>query len=344
MRFTCLLILLSPFLVSAQELDKTKQYFITGVGFYNVENLYDTIDSPDTDDSEFLPGAHNKWNTPRYKKKLEDLGQVLSELGDKTPDGLAVIGLCEIENEHVLKDLVKAEKIKSRNYSIVHYNSPDRRGVDVALLYNPKYFEVTCSKAYRLKIPNDTNFRSRDQLVVSGKLLGENFHFIVCHWPSRRGGEKKSEHLRVAAAQLAKSIMDSIAKTDPEAKIICMGDLNDNPTDKSIRQVMKAKNTKQIREGELYNAMADLYGKGIGTLAWNDTWSLFDQLILTPPLVKEKCDSFRFFSAKVFNKPYLRQASGRFQDYPFRTFAGGTYQGGYSDHFPVYLYLVKEKN
>lgn len=327
----------------SQQLDKNKNYYLTSVGFYNVENLYDTIDSPDTDDYEFLPKGPNNWTGERYWKKLDALAKVISEMGDKTPDGLSIIGLCEIENVSVLKDLVKTSLLKARNYGIVHYDSPDRRGVDVALLYNPKYFEVTSSKAFRLKNPADTSFRSRDQLLVSGKLLGENFHFIVGHWPSRRGGEKRSEPLRFLAANLAKGIIDSLQKNDPEAKVILMGDLNDNPTDKSITRILKAKNSRELKSDELFNPMVDYHNKGIGTLAHNDAWGLFDQLIMTPELAKENCNSFRFYSAKVFNKPYLQQPTGRFQGYPFRTYAGGSYAGGYSDHFPVYLYLIKEK-
>ncbi len=328
---------------SAQTLDKNKQYYLTSIGFYNVENLYDTIDSPDTDDSEFLPNGGNRYTGKIYKEKLEHLSKVISEMADKTPDGLTALGVAEIENESVLRDLANMPALKKRNYKIVHYDSPDRRGVDVAFFYNPSYFEYTSSKKFRLTIAGDTNFRSRDQLLVSGKMLGEEMHFIVAHWPSRRGGEKKSQHLRIAAARIARGIMDSLIKVNPEAKVILMGDLNDDPTNKSITEVMKANGSKELKPGEFYNPMTSYFKKGIGTIAYQDSWGLFDQMILTPAFIKESCDSFRFYSANVFNKPYLRNSTGRFQDYPFRTFVGGTYQGGYSDHFPVYLYLVKER-
>lgn len=324
-------------------LDKNKQYYLASIGFYNVENLYDTIDSPDTDDSEFLPDGPNKYTGKVYREKLEHLSKVISEMGDKSPDGLAALGVAEIENKSVLEDLANMPALKKRNYKIVHYDSPDRRGVDVAFFYNPTYFTVTSSQKFRLTVPGDSSFRSRDQLLVSGKFLGEEMHFIVAHWPSRRGGEKKSEPLRIRAAGIARHIVDSLLNLDPDAKVIFMGDLNDDPTNKSITEVMKAKGSKELKKGELYNPMTSYYKKGIGTIAYQDSWGLFDQMILTPALLKESCDSFRFYSANVFNKPYLRNTTGRFQDYPFRTYVGGTYQGGYSDHFPVYLYLIKEK-
>lgn len=331
---------------TAQTLDPNKKFEVACVGFYNVENLYDTIDSPNTNDSEYTPTSEKKWNSARYNQKLNHLARVLSEIGtEMTPSGAAVIGLCEIENRAVLEDLVKTTAIKGRNYGIVHYDSPDRRGVDVAFLYQPAFFKVTNSKSYTLKMPNDTSFKTRDQLLVSGNLLGERFHFIIGHWPSRRGGEERSAPLRFAAAQLALSIMDSIRNEEPNAKIILMGDLNDDPKSKSIKKVLKGQgDVKKLKPENLFNASEDAYNKGIGTLAWRDAWNLFDQMIMTQALVDAAgtYNDLRFFKFKVYNKPYLATPEGSFAGYPFRSYVGNDYKSGYSDHFSVYSIFIRE--
>jgi hypothetical protein len=262
---------------------------------------------------------------------------------DHTPHGPAIIGLCEIENRIVLEDLVKTEPLKSKNYQIVHYDGPDRRGVDVALLYQPTYFKVTNSKSYRLVIPERDDFFTRDQLMVSGEFQGEMMHFIVNHWPSRSGGESRSRPSRNAAAGLSRSIVDSIQAADPKAKIIHMGDLNDNPDNESVLNILRSKPSNvKMDEGDMFNPFFDMYKKGIGTLAYQDTWSLFDIISVSQPLIEKDFTSYRFYRSFVFNKPLLQQQTGRFKGYPFRSFAGGQYLGGFSDHFPTYILLVKE--
>ncbi len=270
---------------------------------------------------------------------------MLSELGtDVNPEGLACIGVCEIENKTVLEGLVKTEKLKSRNYQIVHYESPDRRGIDVGFLYNPKQFNLVSSQSYSLSKVGDKDFFTRDQLVVNGELNGELIHVIVAHWPSRSGGQKRSAPKRIAAGQLARSIIDSIQATNANAKILFMGDLNDDPTNASVKKhlntVAKKENTQA---NQLFNPMEAFYKKGIGSLAYRDTWNLFDQIIVSPGLVDEDYSSYKYYRAKVYSKPYMKQTSGRYQGYPYRSYAGGSYAGGYSDHFPVYLFLIKEK-
>lgn len=331
-------------LFAQAEIDKNKQYHVACVGFYNIENLYDTINQPNNDE-EFLPESANKWNTAKYYKKLENLSTVISQLGiDATPEGVSILGLAEVENRGVLEDLVKTEKLKNRNYQIVHYDGPDRRGVDVALLYNPNHFVVDNSASYTLKIPGLDNFHTRDQLLVSGRLNGEKIHIIVGHWPSRRGGEKRSRPLREAAADLSRHIADSILQIEPNAKIMIIGDLNDDPTNSSVKKHIKTvAKREEIQEDLFFNPMEELYKKGIGTLAWKDSWNLFDQIILSYSLTKCHYETFCYYGAKVFNKPFVRQEEGNFKGYPFRTFAGGAYTGGYSDHFAVYVILLKEK-
>lgn len=317
-----------------------QQFETAVVGFYNLENLFDTLDSPHTEDSEFLPNGAKQWNTPKYEEKLNHLAKVISEIGLKgNPDGAAILGVCEIENKSVLEDLVKQPSIKNRNYGIVHYDSPDHRGVDVGLLYAPKYFEVTNSKSYTLHMGED--FATRDQLLVSGKLRGEQVHFIVCHWPSRRGGEKASRPKRVAAAELAKHIMDSITAIEPNAKIMMMGDLNDDPSSVSVKKTFKPKSDPTlVNDQDYFNPMFKLNKQGIGTLAWRDNWNLFDQMVMTSAFVKDET-GFKYFKTYVFNENYLRQQDGNFKGYPFRSYVGPNYQGGYSDHFPVFTIFTR---
>ncbi len=332
------------FLSVASYSQSEKQYKVVCVGFYNIENLFDTINQPDVRDEEFTPEGRNKWNTERYFEKIDNLSKVISQIGtDMTPDGAAILGLCEVENRSVLVDLANEERIKGRNYQIVHYDGPDRRGVDNALFYNPKYFTKTNSQARRLRVEGRDNFFTRDQLVVSGMLDGEMMHFVVNHWPSRYGGQKRSEPLRIAAAELTRSIVDSLLAIDPNAKVIVMGDLNDDPVDKSVKKVLNTTdNPKKLSRGKLFNPTEKLFRQGIGTLAYRDSWNLFDQMILTPALVGDDYSSYKFYRVNIFNQPWMLQKEGNFKGYPFRSFGGGTYLGGYSDHFPVYLFLIKE--
>lgn len=312
------------------------------IAFYNVENLFDTINDPKTKDDEFLPTAINRWNTEKYNLKLEHISKVIKEIGEdngfKCP---TVMGLCEIENKQVIKDLISTPNLISFNYGFEHFDSRYERGVDVALIYQKERFIVVNSKAYPLIIPEKPDFNTRDQLLVSGILDGEAIHFIVNHWPSRRGGEKRSAPMREAAAKLCRYIVDSIYKTDSTAKIIIMGDLNDDPTNESIVKHLEAQKTKKSTKSYgLYNPMYELFKKkGIGTLAYNDKWNLFDQFIVSYPLISKNVGGYKFVKAGVFNKPYLIQKEGQFAGYPHRTYVGNTFMGGYSDHFPSFIII-----
>lgn len=319
------------------------KYRVACIGFYNVENLFDTIDQPEVNDVEFTPTGPNAWGNERYQEKLQNLSEVISKIGtDISPDGVAVLGLSEIENRSVIEDLISMPLLRSREYAIVHYDSPDRRGVDVGLIYQPKYFRVTNSRSYRLVVEGEPNFLSRDQLLVSGYLDGEPLHIIVNHWPSRRGGEQSSRHLRNAAADLSRRIVDSLQQLDPQAKVMVMGDLNDDPVNMSVRHHLRAVGkTKNLDPSRMYNPMEDLFQKGIGSLAYRDSWNLFDQIIVTPPLAYREQKGWFLYGTRVFNKEFLKQKTGSFKGYPFRSFAGGSYLGGYSDHFPVYVILAK---
>ncbi len=344
--FSLFLLLLAPVSGSYGFSDEQDKDLISvSIGFYNVENLFDTINDPTIRDDDFTPDGSNRWNTKRYYEKLENLAEVIAKMGtDLNPDGPVVLGLAEVENRAVLEDLAAQEKIEDRNYQVVHYPSPDRRGIDVAFFYNPKYFRYISSQVIPTIIEDRPDFRTRDQLLLTGELMGERMHFIVAHWPSRVGGERRSRPLRIAKAKIARNVIDSILQAEPGAKVFKMGDYNDNPTDISIREHLRSRGDKRdLQEDELYNPFEEFFRKGIGTNAWRDTWSLFDQILLTPGVLGDDYSEFRYLRAEVFNRPFLRQPSGRFKGYPYRSFGGGVYLGGYSDHFPVYVWLVREK-
>lgn len=314
------------------------------VAFYNLENLFDTINDPIVNDEEYLPDGAMKWGTMKYKAKLQRMSYAISQLGiEYSPQGAALIGVSEIENRGVLEALVKQPDLEKRSMQIVHYDSPDRRGVDVGLLYNPKLFIVSNSKSYRLHT-DDSGFLTRDQLMVSGYLMGEKVHVIVNHWPSRAGGgEVPTRPKRNAAAALTRSIADSLFKADPKARIIIMGDLNDDPFNESCATILGAKKEiADVKQGELYNTLWKTLDKGIGSLAYADQWNLFDQIIVSAELAHSDVNKLKFWKAEVFNKPFLTQQEGRFKGTPMRTHAGGAWLNGYSDHYPTLIYLVKE--
>ena len=326
-----------------------KTYKITTVAFYNVENLFDYEDDPLTFDDDRTPTGKDHWTEEIYHAKLKNMAQVLSEIGAETTGTSPVlIGVCEVENRRVLEDLLNQEPLIDKDYGIVHFDSPDRRGIDVALLYQKKIFTPTNYEAHELKIYEDNDptqrIYTRDQLLVSGILDGEKIHIIVNHWPSRSGGEARSRFKRMKAAKLNKQIIDSLFSEDPYAKIITMGDLNDDPNSPSVREVLKPKKNKEkVGLRELYNPMEELFKKGLGTLAYRDGWNLFDQMIVSAELTKTEYTSYRFYKAGIYNKSYLANPRGQYKGYPYRSYADGGFTGGYSDHFPVYLYLIKEK-
>jgi hypothetical protein len=323
-----------------------KKYKYQCVAFYNLENLFDTIADPDTNlilRYDFTPNGPHHWNTDKYYKKLDNLAFVISQIGtDVVPSGPAVMGVAEVENARVLKDLVSRPMLMSRHYSFVHYDSPDERGIDVALLYEPTRFKVIKSWIRRENsLPHHD--KTRDMLAVYGLLDGEPFYFIVDHWPSRYGGQKRSEPLRDSVAKHDRMVIDSIIKIHPNAKIIYMGDLNDDPVDESVKKYMHSVGKiKKLKPGDLYNPMEEKFRNGIGTLAYNDAWDLFDQFMLTQSLLTSSKYTYNFAKAFIFRKPFLFQKEGHFKGYPHRTFAGDEFLDGYSDHLPVYLFLRKQ--
>lgn len=320
------------------------RYRVYVAGFYNLENLYDTVDNPIVDDNEFTSAGDKGYNGKIYADKLGRLATVIREMGtDYSPDGVALLGVAEIENDTVLQDLVGHALLRHRNYRFIHYDSRDIRGVDVALLYQPKYFKPLETVPLQVPLPGkskDAAF-TRDILYVRGLLDGEPVHIYVNHWPSRRGGEARSSPAREAAAGVCRAHFTRIRQQDPDARILVMGDLNDNPDNKSVTAVLGGRgDSRQLTPDALYNPWLALYRKGIGTLAHRDSWGLFDQILLSPSWLGRK-DGLFFHRQHIYIKPYMMQKSGRYKGYPLRTWEGNSYQAGYSDHFPVFIVLLK---
>jgi len=348
MKFKSLIFLMLTsvvFFTHAQKLDKNKQYYLSAIGFWNVENLYDTLNDQWKNDEDFTPSGKNIWNGERYWIKIDRLAEVISKMAtDVTPDGLAIVGLCEIENKSVVQDLVNNKRLKSRNYQIVHIEGPDKRGVDPSFIYNPNYFKVTKAVSYIVVLVTDSTHTTRDILVVSGSFYGEPVSVLVNHWPSRRGGEMASRPNRNVAAKKARYIADSIMTADPKAKVFIMGDLNDDPVNVCVKDVIGTYgDLKKPEEGKFFNPMEKPFKQGVGTLAWADAWNLFDQIMINKPGVPSDYSTWQYHDVRIYNKPFLKGDFGNFKGYPFRTYSGAAYTGGYSDHFPVFITIAKEK-
>jgi hypothetical protein len=344
LRFAILLILIS-FPGNAQE---ERPYLIRTVAFYNVENLFDTTNDPWIFDEDRTPTGKDVWTVEKYQDKLKNISRVVADIGQSiTGTTPAIIGVCEIENLGVLEDLVNQPSLLESNYGIIHYDSPDSRGIDVGLLYKKENFIPSSSSSHRLLLydRNEPSKRvyTRDQLVVSGYLDGEAMHFIVNHWPSRSGGEARSSYKREMAAKLNKRIIDSLYRLDASSKIIIMGDFNDDPSNKSIKKVLITTGKKENATEEiLFNPMENMIKRGQGTLAYRDGWNLFDQIIISHLFLDNNYTSYQFYKAGIFNPDYLITPHGQFKGYPYRSYDYGGYTGGYSDHFPVYIFLIKE--
>jgi hypothetical protein len=361
------IILLFLFLVALNANAQQKKFILHTVAFYNFENLFDTINNPNNDE-EWLPNGAQNWTSKKYHKKLENLSRVLSEIGtnEMNHNAPTLIGGCEIENRGVLEDLVKQPKLAPWDYGIVHFDSPDARGIDVALLYQKKHFTPTSyiniplliydnftkvkteketeeDKADKDKNEVTTGKRrlTRDILLVTGFLDGEEVNVMVNHWPSRSGGEKKSSPFREAAGKLNRKIMDSIYKINPNAKIITMGDLNDGSYNKSVKEGIGAKLKKtEVKEFGIYNPFEQMAKNGECTLFYRDAGDIFDQIMVSEALIRTDFSSYRYWKAGIYNKPYMIQTTGQYKGYPLRHSAN---EIGFSDHFPVYVYLIKEQ-
>ncbi len=312
---------------------------VAGIAFYNFENLFDTIpNNPEGRDAEFTPDGQRQWNGAKYREKVHNLAYAISQFATRTtPIGPAIIGISEIENASVIQDVINQPELAKWKLKYVHHDSPDARGVDVSLIYNPAYFRVENVTNHRATaIP----FRTRDQMCVVGRLMGQRIAVIVNHWPSRIGGQEKSEPNRIKAAELSKAIADSLWNVDPQMGVIIMGDLNDDPMDKSCAKILGAKKKPDGVEAHgFFNPWWEKLDKGIGTLAYKSAWNLFDQIIISGNLVHSKDSDWKFYDARVLNFDFLKDTEGNRQGYPKRTYSAGSYLGGYSDHFPTEIFL-----
>lgn len=335
--------------VTTIEAQNKRKFKVHTIAFYNVENLFDTINDPNKYDEASPMMELKTARSEVYKQKVKNMASVIAQIGAKTSKNApAIIGLSEVENRTVVEDLANDPALLQKDYGIVHFESPDERGIDVALMYQKALFSPVSTSAHELKLSDNSSDKrdyTRDQLLVSGYLEGDLIHLIVNHWPSRSGGEARSRSKREAAAALNKRIIDSLQSTDPNAKIFSMGDLNDNPNNSSLKKVLKAKgDKKRVGFKGIYNPMESFFKKGLGSNAYRDAWSLFDQILVTKPLLEDDYSSFRFYKAGIFNAQFLITKKGQFKGYPFRSFSWGGFTGGYSDHFPVYVHVIKEVN
>ena len=308
------------------------------IAFYNLENLFDTIDDPDTLDDEYTPKGFRKWTNKRYKTKLFKLAKTISEIGlESTKKVPVLVGVAEVENEMVMEDLIQSGPLQGINYGFVHYDSPDERGIDTALIYHKDYFEVLASEAITLMVynPNGVRDTTRDILYVHGKLNGEEVHVFVNHWPSRRDGETETDYKRIEAAETILRFMKGVESRHEDPNYIIMGDFNDDPTSKSIKTLMKS--------NRLYNPMDKLFSPDRGSANYKRSWMLFDQIIVSHNFFNYKKGTHSFAHANIFDGHFLTQFKGKYKGSPFRTYAGRKYLGGYSDHFPVYIQLKFNK-
>lgn len=326
-----------------------KKYSVYAVGFYNQENLFDTCHDEGKNDYEFLPGGSYRWDGLKYTHKLRNMARVLADMGTNVLPGVgcAVIGLSEVENSKVLDDLTAQEPLRERGYKYVHVEGPDKRGIDCAMLYNPALFKVETVKLLPY-VPNESMkdfYATRGFLTVTGEMGGDQVGVIVCHWPSRAAGSSYRER----AAELVKNIKDSLLNANPAMKVMVMGDMNDDPTNKSMKEVLRALPDKdKVGDGDMYNPWYNLLAKqGKGTLSYQGSWNLFDQIILTPNMIdkggKEDFSTLKFWRNQIFRRDYLMNSEGRYKGTPKRTHSGGAWLDGYSDHLPVVVYLVKEQ-
>lgn len=305
------------------------------LAFYNVENMFDHLDDPIINDAEYTPNGDQAWTQKKSEQKIANIAHVINAMGN--PD---ILGLAEVENAYVIEQLIKSPKLLAADYGYVHFDSPDERGIDVALIYKKSTFSVSSARTVSVDLSGNTSRPTRDILHVEGNLKGEKIHLLVNHWPSRSSSEAGTIPLRATAAKTAKMILDEINHEDPVAKIILMGDLNDNPTDRSLVTHLGAKNFKTSLIGnDLYNPYYLKFKKGYGSNAYQDVWSNFDQILVSNNLV-QGLEGWKFSQDQIFNKSFLIQSGGRFSGYPLRT-TNDTGSMGYSDHLPVYITLEK---
>ena len=349
-----LLMCVSSAFAQNNEADESHGQYVRCIAFYNLENLFDTIHDEGKNDYEYLPDGGMKWTGNKYRSKIKRMGEAVAALGtDYDPRGATCVGVAEVENIGCLYDLCKETNSQyGRRFKPILLEGPDRRGVDVGFLYDSVLFKPAKVTGYELKAHYGDGgvIKSRLQLLVSGYLMGEGspekIHMIVNHWPSRYGGELSSRPGRDTSAMLCLHICDSIYRKEPQAKIIIMGDLNDDPDNHSCKEVLNAKrHREEVGPQGYFNTMWVHLANGTGTLYYNGSWNLFDQIIISEPLLNAKLSDGKwiYWKSQVFNKPFLTVQEGKDKGAPKRTHKAGVWQDGYGDHFPTMIYLIKKK-
>lgn len=328
------------------------------IGFYNLENLFDIYDDPVKNDSEFLPEGKNKWTQAKYEKKLHNMAKVIRSMADNNKRWHTILGISEIENRLVIEDLVSQPEIADANYQIVHYDSPDRRGVDVALLYKPDQFTYLDSESIPFDFNSDIDFsdtdtsyfKTRDILMVHGLIAGEHFAFYVAHLPSRVGG--KGGNLRSRGAEIIYNHSREMEAKYPGIKIVAMGDMNDNPTDDSMAKYLHGQeHLENVTPTEFYSPYISMLKAGYGSLCYQGVWSIYDLELVNYNLAHAPDGGLKIqpvtknhgkeYYGVVFKRPWMTTQKGQYKGYPFRTFSNGAFVGGYSDHYPTYIVIGK---
>jgi hypothetical protein len=330
---------------SAASWAQKKDYLVAAVAFYNLEIFFNPEDNPLTKDEDFTPEGSHRYTDAVFAQKAKNMAEVLAQLGtDYNDDGAALIGICEVEDDKAIKTLLSQTVLKQRKYRFVRFDGPDKRGINVALIYSPKYFKVISARPLHVNLDYVGGGDTRDVLLVEGVLQGDTIFVLVNHWPSRSGGEAASAPKRAAAAEVNKLAVAQILNKDPMAKIIIMGDLNDDPVDPSVAKVLGAIGHKKnaMSKDLLYNPWTVLFEKGIGTLSHNDKWNLFDQIIISPSWLINTTGHWQYYQARVFDKDFLKNSFGKYRGYPHRSYSGNKWINGYSDHFPTVIYFIKD--
>lgn len=328
--------ILSTGYVLAQEAERPRPLAL--IGFYNLENLFDAVDDPAIRDEEFLPEGRNGWSSERYQEKILQLAKVIKSMGG----GPDILGVAEVENRAVLEDLVQTPALAANHYQIIHFDSPDQRGIDVALIYKPSVYKPFVVRKIPFVDTNQPDYKTRDMLWVKGLFHGDTLHVVVNHWPSRWGSGQVDK--RNLAGDILRHAVDSVQSTYAEAKVVIMGDFNDDPSNASIAKHLNADSKiKKLEKGQLYNTAKDTFKKGLGTLAYHGTWNLFDQIIISQSLLQQNADKYYYLpdSYAIFGPDWMRVQEGPYKGAPFRTFASGVYAGGYSDHFPALITIAQ---
>lgn len=328
------------------------------IGFYNLENLFDTYDDPAKNDEQYLPEGQNNWTPEKYAMKVKNMAQVIRAMHDDNGCWHTILGVSEIENRLVLEDLVADPQIAAANYEIVHYDGPDRRGVDVGLLYDPRKFDFIESRSlpftfedseveFTLTKEEQERFRTRDILMVRGTIGGEMFAFYVAHLPSRLGG--KGWDLRSRGAEIMYRHARQMETEFPGIKVVCMGDMNDDPFDDSMAKYLHGRETlAEMSREDFFNPYLSMIKAGYGSLCYRGTWCIYDQELVNWNLAHAPEGEYRIlpivkgkYYGRIFHKSFMTTQSGQYKGYPFRTFSNGTFMNGYSDHYPTYIVISR---